>query len=109
MIMDAETGMISPQAQECRWSLEAQSGKEGLPSRTSKVTAALLTPGFQPSDTYWSSGVLANTFLLSCWGCGHLLRQQWHPIPVPLPGKSHGWRSPVGYSPWSCKESDTTE
>ena len=109
MIMDAETGMISPQAQECRWSLEAQSGKEGLPSRTSKVTAALLTPGFQPSDTYWSSGVLANTFLLSCWGCGHLLRQQWHPIPVPLPGKSHGRRSLVGCSPWGREESDTTE
>ena len=22
---------------------------------------------------------------------------------------SHGWRSPVGYSPWGCKELDTTE
>ena len=26
-----------------------------------------------------------------------------------LPGKSHGWRSLVGYSPWGHKESDTTE
>ena len=26
-----------------------------------------------------------------------------------LPGKSHGWRSVVGYSPWGCKELDTTE
>ena len=25
------------------------------------------------------------------------------------PGKSHGWRSLVGYSPWGSKESDTTE
>ena len=23
--------------------------------------------------------------------------------------KSHGWRSLVGYSPWGCKEPDTTE
>ena len=23
-----------------------------------------------------------------------------------LSGKSHGQRSPVGYSPWGCKESD---
>ena len=23
-------------------------------------------------------------------------RRQWHPIPVLLPGKSHGWRSLVG-------------
>ena len=26
-----------------------------------------------------------------------------------LPGESHGQRSLVGYSPWGCKESDTTE
>ena len=26
-------------------------------------------------------------------------RRQWHPTPVLLPGKSHGWRSPVGCSP----------
>ena len=27
-------------------------------------------------------------------------RRQWHPAPVLLPGKSHGWRSLVGCSPW---------
>ena len=64
MIVEAETGMMRPQAQECRWSLEAQSGKEGPPPRTSEVMAALLIPGFQPSDTYWSSGALENTFKL---------------------------------------------
>ena len=26
-----------------------------------------------------------------------------------LPGKFHGQRSLVGYNPWGCKESDTTE
>ena len=26
-----------------------------------------------------------------------------------LPGESHGQRSLVGYSPWGCKQSDTTE
>ena len=31
------------------------------------------------------------------------------PTPVLLPGKSHGWRSLVGCSPWDRKESDTTE
>ena len=36
-------------------------------------------------------------------------RRQWHPTPVLLPGKPHGWRSMVGYSPWGRKESDTTE
>ena len=27
-------------------------------------------------------------------------RRRWHPTPVLLPGKSHGWRSLVGCSPW---------
>ena len=35
--------------------------------------------------------------------------QQWHPTPVLLPGKSHGWRSLVGCSPWSHEELDMTE
>ena len=33
----------------------------------------------------------------------------WRPTPVILPGKFHGQRSLVGYSPWGCKESDMTE
>ena len=36
-------------------------------------------------------------------------RRKWQPTPAFLPGKSHGQGSLVGYSPWSCKESDTTE
>ena len=36
-------------------------------------------------------------------------RRKWQPTPVHLLGKSHGWRSLVGYSPWGHKESDTTE
>ena len=36
-------------------------------------------------------------------------RRKSQPTPVLLPGKSHGRRSLVGYSPWGRKESDTTE
>jgi len=36
-------------------------------------------------------------------------RRQWHPTPVLLPGKSHGWRSLLGCSPWGCRGLDTTE
>ena len=32
--------------------------------------------------------------MLICW------RRQWHPTPVLLPRKSHGWRSLVGCSSW---------
>ena len=35
-------------------------------------------------------------------------RRKWQSTPVLLPGKSHGQRSLVGYSPWGLKESDTT-
>ena len=34
-------------------------------------------------------------------------RRKWQPTAILLPGKSHGWRSLVGYSPWDRKESDT--
>ena len=34
---------------------------------------------------------------------------KWQPTPVLLPGKFHGLRSLVGYSPWGRKELDTTE
>ena len=38
-----------------------------------------------------------------------LWRRKWQPTLVLLPGKSHGERSMVGYSPPDGKESDTTE
>ena len=36
-------------------------------------------------------------------------RRAWKPIPVFLPGESHGQRSLAGYSPWGHEEFDTTE
>ena len=54
-----------------------------------------------------------------CLQCGRLgfdpwvgeipWRRKWQPTLVLLPGKSYGWRSLVGYTPWSNKELDTTE
>ena len=42
-------------------------------------------------------------------GQDDLLEKEMATQPVLLPGKSHGWRSMVGYSPWGRKESDTTK
>ena len=41
----------------------------------------------------------------------HMLarRRQWQPIPVLLPGKSHGQRSLMGCSPWGREESGMIE
>ena len=36
-------------------------------------------------------------------------RRKWQPTPIFLPGKCHGQRSLAGYSPWGCKELDTTK
>ena len=59
----------------------------------------------------WAQG--ANLYLVSdslyLWGFLAFYQSLWQPIPVLLPGKSHGQRSVVGYSPWGHKESDTTE
>ena len=51
----------------------------------------------------FSNKSLIYTKLEICW------RRNWQPTPVLLPGESHGGRSLVGYSPWGCEESDTTE
>ena len=36
-------------------------------------------------------------------------RREWLPSPEFLPGEFHGQRRLVGYSPWGCKELNTTE
>ena len=36
-------------------------------------------------------------------------RRKWQPTSVFSPGELHGQRSLVDYSPWGCKELDTTE
>ena len=36
-------------------------------------------------------------------------KRQWQPTPVFLPREFHGQRTLACYSPWGCKESDTTE
>ena len=43
------------------------------------------------------------------WSNMFIQRRQWHPTPALLPGKSHGWRSLEGCSPWGRWGSDMTE
>ena len=45
-----------------------------------------------------ANNTLFNKSLLNTYGLKW--RRQWHPTPVLLPGKSHGWRSLVGCNPW---------
>ena len=74
---------------------------------------ALLSMGFSREE-YWSglpcpspgelpnSGLNLHLLCLLHWQtvslplAPHLRRRQWHPTPVLLPGKSHGWRNLAG-------------
>ena len=74
---------------------------------------------------WWLGSIILKCILESCqrvnlksfhhkkkiifWNFVGWQRRRWHPTPVLLPGKSHGRRSLVGYSPWGREESDTTE
>ena len=75
---------------------------------TSLTSLALAGKIFTTSTTWeaLSSPLVFSIFsflLLPPW------RRKWKPTPVLLPGKSHGWRILVGYSPWGRKELDMTE
>ena len=66
-----------------------------------------------PSRTWWLSRKMstrnAGDQSSNPWIRKIPWRRKWQPSPVFLPGKSHGWRRLVGYSPCGRKESDTTE
>ena len=51
------------------------------------------------AQSFPASGSLPMSQLFAS-GSQSIRRRQWHPTPVLLPGKSHGWRSLVGCSPW---------
>ena len=61
----------------------------------------------------WSKLISTASFILNKYNL-HVFkkiyrRRQWHPTPVLLPGKSHGWRRLEGCSPWGRWGSDMTE
>ena len=58
-------------------------------------------PGITRASPAWQADSLPESHLGS-W------RRQWHPTPVLLPGKSHGWKSLVGCSPWGRQELGST-
>ena len=70
------------------------------------------------TNEWTSASLVAQTVKLSACNAGGVFnswvgkfpgRKKWQSTPALLPGKSHGQRSLIGYSPWGRKESDTTE
>ena len=73
----------------------------------------LLKPGLEnfehfPGDSDGKVSAYNVGDLGSIW-VWKISRRKGQPISVFLPGKSHGWRNLVGYSPWGGKESNMTE
>ena len=60
---------------------------------------------------WWAAiyGVALGRTRLKRFSSSSSQRRQWHPTPVLLPGKSHGWRSLEGCSPWGRWGLDKTE
>ena len=77
-----------------------------IPGRTLGFGFLLRAVG---SQGRWQAGRRRDQICFLEGTSGNSRRRQWYPTPVLLPGKSHGWRSLVGCSPWGLKESDTTE
>ena len=95
-------GVISRHLQNC--SLKSHPWK-GQPPKTYPIgTPDCCLWGTSQSCSRLRGGCQPNLVMYM-----HYLRRQWQPTPVLLPGKSHGWRSLVGCSPWGRKESDMTE
>ena len=65
--------------------------------------------GFTKSWTRLSNFTTLQYCVDFCHTLACIRRRQWHPTSVLLSGKSHGWRSLVGCSPWGREESDMTE
>ena len=92
------------------WRGTVQGGHKGLHT-TERLTLSLSKgKDSQPQVTQRKRGILSKSdhfihkSMTEHLGNGSssdmYWRRQWHPTPVLLPGKSHGWRSLVGCSPW---------
>ena len=112
-------------SQVIKVSISDESGHEHVLSQWWHIKVALYLWGPPPNDTYLQSKQEKNIRKTKTEGRsakylttqnfrslktgevveiaasqGSLRRRWWHPTPVLLPGKSHGRRSLVSYSPW---------
>ena len=75
---------------------------KGLNSESTEVSESQFRKG-----TFENTQLIVITIIITIIMLVYIIRGD--PTPVLLPGKSHGWRSLVGCSPWGREESDTTQ
>ena len=76
---------------------------------TARFNSWFLILPVMPRNSLPESCLLGQGFQVRLAYSHIIRRRQWHPTPVLFPGKSHGWRSLVGCSPWGHEELDMTE
>ena len=86
-------------------------GEQGQPEETRRsvnliLLAVIFRAGFPGGVTGKEPTCQCRRRRFDPWARKIPCSRKWHPIPVFLPGKFHGQRSLVGYSPWDHKELD---
>ena len=94
-----DTGMVMPGSQRRN---PAQTGLITYPTLSVKSLAKVQTLFHRMHPFPWAIWFFSSARFFF-W------RRRWHPTPVLLPGKPHGWKNLIGCSPWGGEESDTTE
>ena len=84
--------------------MHLEENKKGMEREQSKIGTNIKEDGFMVI-----ASLVAQRLGFDPWVRKIPWRRKWQPTPVLLPGKFQGQRSLVGYSPWGCRESDTTE
>ena len=101
----AWSGSAESPIPDCRLLMSPQIPQGRKESKSAHWTLLGVPSGSEVKASAWNAGNLG-----SIPGSGRSPGEgKWQPIPVLLPGESHGGRSLVGYSPWGSKESDRTE
>ena len=90
--------------------------EKGIPSESASCHLHQVSQMTNSSEFHFLAGSDGKSICLQCrrlgfdpWVGKIPWRRKWQPTPVFLPGKFHGRRSLIGYSPGNCKESDTTK
>ena len=93
-----------------KWNLSFQGGslQKRFPFWLQKCFLPTLRKGFPGGSEIENVPALQETQVHS-WVRKIRCRRDRLPTPIVLPGKSHGQRSLLSYSPWGCKESGVTE
>ena len=87
----------------------SNSGTQNRPSKFDSLVMATVVDGALLEAQWWRIHLQGRRRRFSAWVGKISWRRKGQPTPGVLPGKSHGQRGLVGYSPLGHKESDTTE